>query len=159
MKGLTLKIIRPKYLVAMSFCLLTSSLLFSNITFAKGSLSKKSEVVVKYGYKQFDEISFKNKKKYWEVFFTDRGMAHEDRVLKRAFPSEIAKDRLFQLEYLLRRTQKRTKSLPSGLCASKFILVFMKEKKEVAYCLDQLNNGESRQFTHWIQKTTDLFKF
>lgn len=142
--------------LAYSFVLV---IFFSSFVFAKGSLSKKNEVVVRYGYKQFDEISFKNKKKYWEVFFTDRGMDHGDKVLKRAFPSEVANDRLFQLEYLLRRTQKKTKPLLSGLCASKFILVFTKQKKEVAYCLDHLNNGESRQFTQWIQKTTDLFKF
>lgn len=123
------------------------------------SMANAGMVKVKYGYHTFDEIHFENKKGHWEVTYVDRDMRNGDRVLKRAFPNELAEKSLFRLEYLLKRHIQKIKKSGDEPCASNLIVEAGRgNQKTFNYCLEALSVGEESQFGTWILETTGLFR-
>lgn len=132
--------------------------LISSLPIHAASISKAGVVKVKYGYHAFDEIHFEDKNGHWEVTYVDRDLRSGDRVLKRAFPNELAEKNLFQLEYLLKRHAQKIKKSEDEPCASNFTMEIGREnQKSFNFCLEALSDAEEGQFGTWILETTNLF--
>jgi|FLYM01.1.fsa_nt_gi hypothetical protein len=124
-------------------------------------ISNKTSVEIKYGYHSVDEFNFKRQKDFWNAQFIDRDSKNGDQLKVRMFPNSIVEKRLFQLEYLIKRFEKKITTDKGSPCTSHLIVVTESTglKTEKSYCLEKLTQNEDQQFAVWFRDTSLLFQF